>query len=144
NATKLAAAQDQLFDTYRYHAFFTTVAAEVLDTVAADKVHRQHAVIEQVFADLKAGPLAHMPSKVFQTNAAWLMAAAISHTLLRATGVLAAGQLTNARAMTIRQKIINIPARIARRARKLLLHLPTHWKWAMTCCMDFGHEPSWF
>src|SRR5699024_2016741 len=76
NATKLAAAQDQLFDTYRYHAFFTTVAAEVLDTVAADKVHRQHAVIEQVFADLKAGPLAHMPSKVFQTNAAWLMAAA--------------------------------------------------------------------
>lgn len=130
NATKLAAAQDQLFDTYRYHAFFTTVAAEVLDTVAADKVHRQHAVIEQVFADLKAGPLAHMPSKVFQANAAWLVAAAISHNLLRATGVLAAGQLTNARAVTIRQKIINIPARIARRARKLLLHLPTHWKWA--------------
>lgn len=130
NTTKLAAAQDQLFPLYRYHAFFTTVAVEVLDTVAADTVHRQHAVIEQVFADLKAGPLAHMPSKLFQANAAWLVAAAISHNLLRATGVVAGGHLANARAVSIRQKIINIPARIARRARKLLLHLPTHWKWA--------------
>ena len=60
NTTKLAAAQGQLFDTFRYHAFFTTVEQSVLDTVAADKVHRQHAVVEQVFADLKAGPLAHM------------------------------------------------------------------------------------
>lgn len=40
NATKLAATQGQLFTAYRYHAFFTTVEASVLDTVAADKVHR--------------------------------------------------------------------------------------------------------
>ena len=130
NATKLAAAQDPLFDTYRYHAFFTTVDATTLDTVATDKVHRHHAVIEQVFADLKAGPLAHMPSKKFQANAAWLVTAAISHNLLRATGIAAGGQLATARTVSIRQKIVNIPARIARRARKLLLHLPTHWKWA--------------
>lgn len=130
NATKLAAAQDQLFDTFRYHAFFTTVATSVLDTVAADKIHRQHAVIEQVFADLKAGPLAHMPSGRFYANAAWLVIAAISHNLLRAAGSVAGGKLVNARTVSLRQKIINVPARIAHRARKLLLHLPTHWKWA--------------
>jgi len=130
NATKLSAAQDQLFATYRYHAFFTTVDADTLGTVAADKLHRHHAVIEQVFADLKAGPLAHMPSGKFQPNAAWLVTAAITHNLLRTAATLAGGRLARARAVSIRQKIINIPARIAHRARRFILHLPTHWKWA--------------
>ena len=42
--------QETLFDTWRFHAFFTTTDPEVLDTVAADKTHRGHAVIEQVHA----------------------------------------------------------------------------------------------
>ena len=88
------------------------------------------AVIEQVFADLKAGPLAHMPSGKFQANAAWLVTAAITHNLLRTAATLAGGRLARARAVSIRQKIINIPARIAHRARRFILHLPTHWKWA--------------
>ena len=33
-----------------------------LDTVAADKTHRGHAIIEQVHADLKSSALAHLPS----------------------------------------------------------------------------------
>lgn len=130
NATKLAATQDQLFATYRYHAFFTTVDADTLDTVAADTLHRQHAVIEQVFADLKAGPLAHMPSGKFQANAAWLVTAAITHNLLRAIGARAGGHLAKARTSSIRHKLVHIPARIARRARRFILHLPTNWTWA--------------
>lgn len=115
---------------YRYHAFFTTVDAHTLNTVAADTLRRQHAVIEQVFADLKAGPLAHMPSGKFQANAAWLVTAAITHNLLRAAATLTGGPLATARTVSIRQKLINIPARIARRARRLILHLPNHWTWA--------------
>jgi hypothetical protein len=38
--------------------FFTTADPQVLDTVAADKTHRHHAVIEQVHADLKGAALA--------------------------------------------------------------------------------------
>ena len=57
-----AAGQDTLFDTWRFHAFFTTTDPGVLDTVAADKIHRHHAVIEQVHADLKGAALAHLPS----------------------------------------------------------------------------------
>jgi hypothetical protein len=34
-----AAGQEALFDTWRFHAFFTTVNAEVMDTVTADKTH---------------------------------------------------------------------------------------------------------
>lgn len=48
--------------------------------IAADKFHRQRAVDEQVLADLKAEPLAHMLSKVFQANAAWPIAVAIINT----------------------------------------------------------------
>ncbi|MFT4286902.1 IS1380 family transposase, partial [Nocardioides sp.] len=59
-----AAGQDTLFDTWRFHAFFTTADPKVLDTEAADKTHRHHAVIEQVHADLKHSALAHMPSGV--------------------------------------------------------------------------------
>ena len=43
---KKAAGQGTLFDVWRFHAFFTTVPAEELDTVAADQTHRQHAVID--------------------------------------------------------------------------------------------------
>ena len=65
-----AAGQDTLFDVWRFHAFFTTADAAMLDTVAADKTHRGHAIIEQVHADLKNSALAHLPSGVFTANAA--------------------------------------------------------------------------
>lgn len=130
NKTKLAAGQQTLFDTYRHHGFFTTISTSTLDTVAADKMHRGHAVIEQINAELKDGALAHMPSGKFFANAAWLAAAAMAHNLLRATATIIGGQLARARALSIRAKIITIPARIAHRARRLILHLPTDWKWA--------------
>ena len=50
---------DALFPVWRYHPFFTN---STLPTVEADIVHRRHAIIETVFADLIDGPLAHMPS----------------------------------------------------------------------------------
>ncbi|MDN6605314.1 MAG: IS1380 family transposase, partial [Brevibacterium sp.] len=39
------------------------------------------------------------------------------------------GRMTKVRAQTLRTRIISIPARIAHRARKLILHLPTKWPW---------------
>jgi hypothetical protein len=55
----------------------------------AEEQHRDHAIVEQVFADWADGPLAHLPSASFPANAAWLALAAISHNLLRAAGSLA-------------------------------------------------------
>src|SRR4051794_37818842 len=40
---------DALFPVWRYHPFFTNSA---LPTAQADIVHRRHAIIETVFADL--------------------------------------------------------------------------------------------
>jgi len=117
---------DALFPIWRHHPFFTNSTESTAD---ADITHRRHAVIETVFADLIDGPLAHMPSGRFAANSAWVLCAAITHNLLRAAGTLAGGRLGRARGATLRRKLLNIPARLARPQRHPILHLPRHWPW---------------
>jgi hypothetical protein len=122
--------QGQLFDVWRFHAFFTTTDPADLDTVAADATHRQHAIIEQVHADLKNSALAHMPSGQFCANAAWLVCAVMAFNLTRAAATLTADpKLIRATSGTIRDALITVPARIASSARRLTMHLPTGWQW---------------
>ena len=122
-----AAGQDELFTTWRHHGFVTN---STLTTVAADETHRDHAIIEQVIAELKDGPLAHAPSGRFQANAAWLALACVAFNLLRAAGAAASARHAKARWATLRTQLIELPARIASSARRLVLHLPTDWPWA--------------
>jgi hypothetical protein len=119
------AGQDELFPAWRYHAVFTDSPFEL---VQAEGQHRGHAIVEQVFADVTSGPLAHMPSGVFAANAAWLSIAAMAHNLLRAAGALASLPFAKARAATIRRDLIAVAARTARHGRGgLTLHLPEGW-----------------
>jgi len=132
-ATKVkdsAPEQQELFSLYRYHAVFSD---SPLILTQAEKTHRGHAIIEQVHADLKHGPLAQLPSGSFQANSAWLVMAAIAFNLTRATGCLASAFHARATTGTIRAQLINVPARLAHSARTLRLHLPTNWPW----------EPAW-
>src|SRR5947199_6434200 len=62
-----AAGQDELFPAWRHHAVFTDSPFEL---VQAEGQHRDHAIIEQVFADWTDGPLAHLPSGLFPASAA--------------------------------------------------------------------------
>jgi hypothetical protein len=118
---------DALFPVWRYHPFFTNTDLPVAE---ADITHRQHAIIETVFADLIDGPVAHIPSGRFAANSAWILCAAIAHNLLRAAGVLAGERHSRARGSTLRRTIVNVPARLARPQRRPLLHLPTGWPWS--------------
>lgn len=128
--TKRRAGQDGLFELWRHHAFFTTTDAETADTVAVDKVHRAHAVIEQVHADLKSSALAHLPSGKFTANAAWLVLAVMAFNLTRAAATLTgAPRLARATTATIRRTLVAVPARVATSARRLTLHLPRAWPW---------------
>ncbi len=127
NPANVPAGQHELFATWRHHAVFTDNPMGMLE---AEACHRQHAVVEQVIADLKAGPLAHLPSGKFTANAAWLVLAAIAFNLTRAAGCLASIFHARATAATIRRHLITVPARLAHSARRLTLHLPTHWPWA--------------
>ena len=120
-----ANTQDPLFPVWRYHPFFTT-NTEPVDQ--ADITHRDHAICEQVWSDLIDGPWAHQPSGSFAANAAWTVLAAITHNLLRAAGTLTGvAKYVVARGATLREHLINVPARLARPQRRPMLHLPAHW-----------------
>ena len=119
-------AQGELFDTYRHHAFITN---STLSTVEADARHRDHAIVEQVIAELKDGPLAHLPSGRYAANAAWLAHAVIAFNLARAAGVAASTTHARARWATLRTQLIAVPGRVASSARRLTLHLPRDWPW---------------
>ena len=100
------AGQATLFQTWRFHAFFTT---STLDTVIADKTHRGHAIIEQVHADMKNSALAHLPSGIFNANAAWLVLAVMAvmavmaFNLTRAAATLGGTTMAKATTATIRR-----------------------------------------
>ena len=117
--------QGEMFPAWRYHAVFTDSPFE---TIQAEEHHRDHAIIEQVFADWTDGPLAHLPSGSFPANAAWLALAAICGNLLRAAAALASLACAKARGATIRRDLIDVAARIARHGRgHVTLHLPEGW-----------------
>jgi hypothetical protein len=127
---RTAPGQDGLFDLWRHHAVFVTSDFELLQ---AESQHRGHAIVEQLIADAAASALAHLPSGAFNANAAWTVLWAIAHNLTRALGALAGGPHARATTSTIRAHLINVPARLARSARRLTLHLPQTWPW----------EPAW-
>ena len=122
---KASQGQDELFTTWRYHALFTD---SPFVTTQAEAHHRDHAIVEQVFADWNDGPLAHLPSGRFPANAAWLTLAAITANLTRAAGVLASPFHARAHGAAIRAGLITVAARIARHGRgHITLHLPEGW-----------------
>lgn len=126
NPATVPEGQGELFTTWRFHAAFTDSTLPLAD---AEKDHRRHAIVEQVIAELKNGPFAHAPSGNFQANAAWLALAALAFNLMRACGTLADTFHARATCATIREHLINVPARLARSARRLTLHLPERWPW---------------
>ena len=119
-------AQGELFPIYRYHAVFTDSG---FNLATAEAQHRDHAIIEQVLAELNNSALAHFPSGRFAANAAWLSLAALTHNLLRAAGTLASTTHATARTATLRRQLISVAARISRSARRIRLHLPVDWPW---------------
>lgn len=137
----VAGGQGELFPVWRYHPFLTDQPAPRLQ---AEREHRHHAVIEQVIADSKAGAFAHLPSGHFHANAAWLTLWAMTYNLLRATGSLTSAFHAKATTATLRTHLIHVPARIARSARRITLHLPHNWPWqhAWTHLFHTAHGPA--
>ncbi len=126
NPKSVPQGQGELFSVYRHHGIFTDSPLVILQ---AETTHRDHAIVEQAIADMKSGPLAHLPSGQFSSNAAWLVLAAIAFNLMRAAGAIASVFHAKASTATIRRHLIAVPARLATSARRLVMHLPTNWPW---------------
>jgi hypothetical protein len=124
--TRLVGAQAELFPDWRHFAFLTN---RTEDITIVEAEHRDHAVVEQVIADLKDQALAHFPSGHFYANAAWTVLAALAHNLLRWTQLLGLPDTTVRAARTLRRRLLSIPGRLTCHARGWTLHLPARWPW---------------
>jgi Transposase DDE domain group 1 len=124
--TRLLGAQAELFPDWRHFAFVTNRTEEI---TIVEAEHRDHAVVEQVIADLKDQALAHFPSGHFHANAAWTVLACLAHNLLRWTQLLGLPDTTVRAARTLRRRLLSIPGRLTRHARGWTLHLPARWPW---------------
>jgi hypothetical protein len=125
--TRLLGAQAELWPDWRHFAFLTN-RTDPLEIVEAE--HRQHAVVELAIRDLKDQGLAHFPSGKFNANAAWTVIAALAHNLLRWTHLIALPSQTIRTARTLRRRLLQIPGRLTRTARRSTLRMPARWPWA--------------
>lgn len=137
--------QPGLFEDWRHHAFLTNLTGPVLEV---DRTHRAHAVVELAIRDLKhdAGMI-HMPSGVFQANAAWAIACSLAHNLVRWAQALTAGDDIVRTASTFRRRMLRLPGRLVRTARTWTLRLPTRWPWRtawLTALADLRALPQPF
>ena len=124
--TRLVGPQAELWPDWRHFCLITN-RTEALQTVEAE--HRDHAVVEQVIADLKDQALQHFPSGHFYANAAWTVLACLAHNLLRWTQLLGLPDSTVRAARTLRRRLLHVPGRLTSHARGWTLHLPARWPW---------------
>jgi hypothetical protein len=126
--TRLTGPQAMLWPDWRYHAFVTDRAGGAREL---DADHRRHAVCELAIRDLKDGAgLRHCPSGSFLANAAWAVIATLAHNLLRWVAAIGLGNTEPVVAKTLRRRLLALPGRLTRSARRRVLHLPTDWPWA--------------
>ena len=98
-----------------------------------DVVHREHAVVETAgVRTAKAMGLRNLPSKSWQVNAGWVIAANIAADLAAWTRLLGHcddAELREADPDTLRYRIWHIPARLAIHARQRTLKISPGWPW---------------
>ena len=98
-----------------------------------DVVHREHAVVETAgVRTAKAMGLRNLPSKSWQVNCGWVIAANIAADITawtRLLGLRDDQELREADPDTLRYRIWHIPARLAVHARQRTLKISPGWPW---------------
>jgi hypothetical protein len=105
-----------------------------------DVLHRDHATVETGGVETaKAMGLRNLPSKTWQVNRGWVLAANIAADLTawtRLLGLHDQPDLRDAEPDTLRYRIWHLPARLVRHARKRILKISPDWPWKdafLTC-----------
>jgi hypothetical protein len=124
--TRLLGKQAELWPNWRHFCFVTNRTGTL---ALVESEHRDHAVVEQVIADLKDQALVHFPSGHFYANSAWTVIAAIAHNLLRWTQQIGLPDTPVRAARTLRRWLLHVPGRLTRHGRAWTLHLPARWPW---------------
>jgi hypothetical protein len=100
-----------------------------------DALARSHATVEDRVRGDKAMGLRNLPSKKWQVNATWMLAANIGHDLdcwVRLLALHDVEDLALAEPDTMRHRLYSVPARYVRHARRRWLRVDRTWPWART------------
>lgn len=98
-----------------------------------DALHRDHAEVEDRVRTNKATGLHNLPSKSWQVNESWILAANLAADLdawTRLLGFAGDDELETAEPDSMRSKIYSLGARLVRHARTRTLKLPDTWPWS--------------
>src|SRR6266700_2243961 len=114
-----------------------------------DVAHREHAVVETGgVRTAKAMGLRNLPSKTWQVNKGWVIAANIAADLTawtRLLGLCDSADLKDADPDTLRYRIWHIPARLVHHARQRVLKISPDWPWKeafLTCWQRLRTLPA--
>ncbi len=107
--TRLIGPQARLWPDWRHFCFLTNRTQSI---AVVEAEHRQHAVVEQVIADLKDQAMVHFPSGQANANGAWTVLGALAHNLLRWTQLIGLPDSTVRAARTLRRRLITIAGRL--------------------------------
>jgi hypothetical protein len=93
--------------------------------------HRAHARVEDRIRTGKDTGFGRFPSRVFAINQTWLELALTGIDLLAWTQcLLLDGELALAEPKKLRYRLLHVPARLTRSARRTRLRIAEHWPWA--------------
>jgi Transposase DDE domain group 1 len=127
-------AQLSLFDTIegmRHQAMATDTPPGNGSIQYLEARHRAHARVEDRIRTGKDTGFGRFPSRVFTINAAWLELALTGIDLLAWTQTLLLdGELAVAEPKKLRYRLLHVPARLTRSARRTRLRIAQHWPWA--------------
>jgi hypothetical protein len=114
-----------------------------------DVLHRDHATVETAGVETaKAMGLRNLPSKTWQVNKGWVLAANIAADLTawaRLLGFHDQPGLRDAEPDTLRYRIWHLPARLVRHARRRILKISPEWPWKdafLTCWQRLCDLPA--
>ena len=124
-------------DGWRYQAFATNTSSGQIGFLEAR--HRAHARVEDRIRIAKDTGLGRLPSREWAINQVWVQIAAIAADLTRWLQLIALqGDLATAEPKLLRFKMLHVPARLTRGARRRQLRLPAGWPWAAQIAEAFA------
>ena len=125
-------------DGWRYQAFAMNTTGAQPGFLEAR--HRAHARVEDRIRIAKDSGLGRLPSREFAINIAWVQVAALTADLTCWLQLLALHDtpaLARAEPKLLRFRMLHVPARLTRGARRHRLRLPVTWPWADAICTAF-------
>jgi len=116
-------------DGWRYQAVATNTKVGQLAFLEAR--HRAHARVEDRIRHAKDSGLGRFPSREYAINQAWLQVVTLAADLTAWLRLLALPEpLKACEPKALRYRLLHVPARLTRGARRRRLRLPATWPWA--------------